>query len=121
MTARSPVEGAANWLPGLGEAARPGSIRSLLPHPGTIDSHGRRTHPQHPPLSCAPYAYAAKAQQADLIFTAGACPLDGQGQVVAPGDVAGQMRQALSNLRIALAESGATLRDVLKTMSSRKQ
>jgi hypothetical protein len=31
----------------------------------------------------APYAYAAQAQQADLIFTAGACPLDGQGQVVA--------------------------------------
>lgn len=62
-----------------------------------------------------PYAYAASAQQADLIFTAGACPLDGQGNVVAGADVAGQMRQALSNLQTALAESGATLRDVLKT------
>jgi enamine deaminase RidA (YjgF/YER057c/UK114 family) len=62
-----------------------------------------------------PYAYAARAQQADLIFTAGACPLDGQGKVVAAADIAGQMRQALSNLRTALAECGATLQDVLKT------
>lgn len=63
----------------------------------------------------APYAYAARAHQADLIFTAGACPLDERGQVIAPADVRGQMRRALENLRIALEESGAALRDVLKT------
>jgi hypothetical protein len=34
----------------------------------------------------APYAYAAKANQPGLIFTAGACPLDGRGQVIAPGE-----------------------------------
>src|SRR5256885_2323520 len=33
-----------------------------------------------------PYAYAARAHQPDLIFTAGACPLDEQGQVIAPAD-----------------------------------
>ena len=55
----------------------------------------------------APYAYAARAQQPDLIFTAGACPLDEQGQVIPPGDVGAQMRQALGNLQIALEESGA--------------
>ena len=64
----------------------------------------------------APYAYAAKAEQPDLIFTAGACPLDRQGQVIAPGDVGAQMRQALENLRTALEESGAAIRDVLKTI-----
>jgi enamine deaminase RidA (YjgF/YER057c/UK114 family) len=63
----------------------------------------------------APYAYAARAQQPDLIFTAGACPLDEQGQVTAPADVGAQMRQALGNLRIALEESGAALQDVVKT------
>jgi enamine deaminase RidA (YjgF/YER057c/UK114 family) len=63
----------------------------------------------------APYAYAAAAPGTGLIFTAGACPLDDKGQVVPPGDVAGQMRQALANLQAALAECGATLRDVLKT------
>jgi enamine deaminase RidA (YjgF/YER057c/UK114 family) len=62
-----------------------------------------------------PYAYAAKTDQADLIFTAGACPLDEQGQVVAPGHVKAQMRQALRNLEIALKESGATISGVLKT------
>jgi enamine deaminase RidA (YjgF/YER057c/UK114 family) len=63
----------------------------------------------------APYAYAAAAPGAGVIFTAGACPLDEQGQVVAPGDIAGQMRQALDNLQVALEESGATVSDVLKT------
>jgi enamine deaminase RidA (YjgF/YER057c/UK114 family) len=63
----------------------------------------------------APYAYAASAPGTGLIFTAGACPLDGQGKVVPAGDVAGQMRQALANLEVALEEAGATLRDVLKT------
>lgn len=62
-----------------------------------------------------PYAYAARAPGTGLVFTAGACPLDGSGQVVAPGDVAGQMRQALGNLRAALHDSGAGLPDVVKT------
>jgi len=62
-----------------------------------------------------PYAYAARASQGDLIFTAGACPLDEQGRVVAPGDVSAQMRHALRNLQTALEESGAAVRDVLKT------
>ena len=63
----------------------------------------------------APYAYAATAPGAALIFTAGACPLDEQGLVVAPGDIAAQTRQTLGNLRIALAECGATVRDVVKS------
>ena len=63
----------------------------------------------------APYACAATAAGTGLVFTAGACPLDYEGRVVAPGDIAGQMRQALDNLRVALEECGATVRDVLKT------
>jgi enamine deaminase RidA (YjgF/YER057c/UK114 family) len=63
----------------------------------------------------APYAYAATAPGTSLVFTAGACPLDEQGTVVAPGDIAAQMRHALGNLRIALAECGTTVRDVVKT------
>jgi enamine deaminase RidA (YjgF/YER057c/UK114 family) len=62
-----------------------------------------------------PYAYAAAAPGTGVIFTAGACPLDEQGHVVAPGDIAGQMRQALGNLQVTLEESGARLSDVLKT------
>lgn len=62
-----------------------------------------------------PYAYAAIARGPGLIFTAGACPLDDQGRVVAPGDIAAQARQALDNLRITLQECGAELHDVVKT------
>jgi enamine deaminase RidA (YjgF/YER057c/UK114 family) len=62
-----------------------------------------------------PYAYAATAPGTDLIFTAGACPLGDDGHVVAPGDVVAQARRTLENLRIALEDCGATMRDVLKT------
>jgi enamine deaminase RidA (YjgF/YER057c/UK114 family) len=62
-----------------------------------------------------PHAYAASAPETGLIVTAGACPLDGQGQVVAPGDIATQTRQAFDNLIIALGECGAEMWDVLKT------
>jgi len=62
-----------------------------------------------------PYAYASVAPQGSLIFTAGACPLDDQGNVVGPGDVQAQASRTVANLVTALAESGATLADVLKT------
>jgi enamine deaminase RidA (YjgF/YER057c/UK114 family) len=62
-----------------------------------------------------PYAYAAIARAGDLVFTAGACPLDEDGLVVAPGDVGLQARQAVANLAEALAAAGSGLPDVLKT------
>ena len=62
-----------------------------------------------------PYAYAATAQAGDLVFTAGACPLDEDGLVVAPGDVGLQARQAVANLAEALRAAGSGLPDVLKT------
>jgi enamine deaminase RidA (YjgF/YER057c/UK114 family) len=66
-------------------------------------------------FSGTPYAYAAIVPNTGLIITAGACPLDDQGRVVAPGDIALQTRKALDNLRIALEDSGAAMCDVLKT------
>jgi len=39
----------------------------------------------------APYAYAAVSHDVSrLVFTAGACPLDPDGNTVAPGDVSAQ-------------------------------
>ena len=63
----------------------------------------------------APYAYASIAPPGSLIFTAGACPLDDQGEVVGAGDVRAQASLAVANLATALAASGATFADVLKT------
>jgi enamine deaminase RidA (YjgF/YER057c/UK114 family) len=49
-----------------------------------------------------------------LVFTAGACPLDGAGATVAPGDVVAQAEAAMGNLRTALESAGARLDDVVK-------
>jgi enamine deaminase RidA (YjgF/YER057c/UK114 family) len=64
-----------------------------------------------------PYAYASVAAvpATEFVFAAGACPLDQDGKVVAPGDVPGQARQAVANLASALKAAGASLTDVLKT------
>ena len=63
-----------------------------------------------------PYAYASVAPRGSLIFTAGACPLDERGEVAGVGDVRAQASLAVANLGTALAEAGATLADVLKTI-----
>jgi enamine deaminase RidA (YjgF/YER057c/UK114 family) len=62
-----------------------------------------------------PYAYAAITASGRAIFTAGACPLDSQGNTVAVGDVAGQARQVMTNLVVTLQAAGAELTDVVKT------
>ena len=65
--------------------------------------------------SRAPYAYAAVAGPGRTIFTAGACPLDAEGNTVAAGDIRGQARQVMANLAATLQASGAELSDVVKT------
>ena|ERR1700722_2210521 len=66
--------------------------------------------------SVAEYAYAATASaQSRLIFLAGACPLNEDGSTAAIGDYSGQAAKAIENMRTALADSGASLEDVLST------
>lgn len=62
-----------------------------------------------------PYAYAAVTPAARTVWTAGACPLDDDGAVVSPGDVAAQAARVMDNLVTALAASGARLTDVART------
>lgn len=61
----------------------------------------------------APYAYAAIV--GNLVFTAGACPLNSQGETVAVGDISGQAAVVMDNLLTALRAAGAELNDVVKT------
>jgi enamine deaminase RidA (YjgF/YER057c/UK114 family) len=63
----------------------------------------------------APYEYAAVAPASALVFTAGACPLDEAGRVVAPGDYEAQARRAVENLADALAAAGSGFEQVVKT------
>jgi enamine deaminase RidA (YjgF/YER057c/UK114 family) len=62
-----------------------------------------------------PYHYASAATGRTLVFTAGACPLDEEARVVAAGDVAGQTRRTLENLRIALEDAGCAPSAIVKT------
>ena len=60
-----------------------------------------------------PYDYSAAA--GGLIFTAGACPLDEEGRVVAPGDRELQAARAVENLLAALAEHSVGPESLVKT------
>ena len=62
-----------------------------------------------------PYSYAATAPPGSTVFTAGACPIDSEGTVVAPGDLADQTRQTLDNLLVALRSAGCGVENVVKT------
>ena len=62
-----------------------------------------------------PYAYAAVTDAQHAVYTAGACPLDDNGQTVAIGDYVGQARQVMANLVTTLREAGAELTDVVKS------
>ncbi len=61
------------------------------------------------------YAHVAVASGARLVVTAGAVPLDEQGRLVGPGDLAAQAQQTIGNLLRQLSTAGATAEDVLKT------
>ena len=85
--------------------------------PARLDTSPVQPKRVNPPALYAgtPYDYAAVAPEGGLVFTAGACPLDADGNVVAPGDLEAQTRRTLENLASVLAEAGSGLEQVLKT------
>jgi enamine deaminase RidA (YjgF/YER057c/UK114 family) len=60
-----------------------------------------------------PYEYSSAA--GGLVFAAGACPLDEDGKVVAPGNHEAQAERAVDNLLAALAEHDVDASSLLKT------
>jgi enamine deaminase RidA (YjgF/YER057c/UK114 family) len=60
-----------------------------------------------------PYEYTATAD--GLVFTAGACPLDEDGTVVAPGDLETQAARTADNLLLALERAGTGPEQLVKT------
>jgi enamine deaminase RidA (YjgF/YER057c/UK114 family) len=68
-----------------------------------------------PGLSQPPgYSHVVVASGSRLVTTAGAVPLDAEGNFVGAGDLLLQARQTLENLALALEAVGATGRDVIK-------
>jgi len=57
--------------------------------------------------------YADAVRFGDLLFVSGLTPHDADGRLV-EGDAAKQTRRILENLRLVLAEAGASFADVLK-------
>lgn len=62
-----------------------------------------------------PYEYAAVAAAGSIVFTAGACPLDGAGDLIGAGDHVAQAHAAVDNLLAVLGLHGATAADLVRT------
>lgn len=60
------------------------------------------------------YRQVAIATGTRQVHVAGQIARDADGQPVAPGDLSGQVAQALRNVAIALAAAGATFSDVVR-------
>jgi len=61
------------------------------------------------------YSHIAVARGATTVFTAGAVPLDAEGNIVGPDDPVAQTHHVIANLLAALEAGGAGARDVAKT------
>jgi reactive intermediate/imine deaminase len=75
----------------------------------------RSINPDGMAAPVGPYAHVVTVPAGGrLVFCAGAVALGPDGEVVAPGDIVGQTRQVMENLRLALEAAGATFDDVIK-------
>ena len=61
------------------------------------------------------YSHVAIARGSTLVFTAGAVPLDADGELAGADDAAAQTDQVVANLLAALSVAGAEPADVVKT------
>ena len=61
------------------------------------------------------YSHVAVGRGGTVVFTAGAVPLDAEGDLVGEGDPVAQAVQVIANLLAALRTAGAQPQDVAKT------
>ncbi|WP_102028104.1 RidA family protein [Salirhabdus sp. Marseille-P4669] len=67
-------------------------------------------------LASVDYAYASQVpRDSEILFLAGACPLDPNGKVPAISNVEEQAKLCVENMKMALKECGATITDVAYT------
>lgn len=59
------------------------------------------------------YCQLVTTEANTFIYISGQVAHDAAGQLVAPGDILGQTRQALENIRLALAAAGAAPSDIV--------
>ena len=68
------------------------------------------------PYPTSEYAHAMVVEAGRMAMFSGVCPLDGEEQVVAPGDLDRQTDQVVANAMTILAKAGATPEDVVRTV-----
>ena len=61
------------------------------------------------------YSHVAVSSGGTIVFTAGAVPLDAEGNLVGEGDAIAQAEQVIENLLVTLEAGGAGPTDVAKT------
>lgn len=66
------------------------------------------------PQPIGPYSQAVRA--GDFLFCSGCIPLDAKGALVAEGDVVGQAKQVMENLKAVVEAGGGTMDQVAKTV-----
>jgi 2-iminobutanoate/2-iminopropanoate deaminase len=76
-----------------------------------MDIHEIRT--DRAPRAIGPYSQAVKS--GSFVFASGAIPLDPESGAVVAGDITVQAARVLNNLKAVLEESGAGMKNVVKT------
>ena len=60
------------------------------------------------------YGYSQAVKVGDTVYVSGQVSHDNSGNVVSPGDMEAQMRQAYANIRKVLAQYGATMDNIVE-------
>jgi enamine deaminase RidA (YjgF/YER057c/UK114 family) len=70
----------------------------------------------NPPELARPrgYSHGIVTEGGRLLFLAGQDASDGDGRIVAPGDVVAQFEQVLRNLQAVVVAAGGTMQDIVK-------
>lgn len=70
----------------------------------------------NPPILPAPrgFNHGILVGGGQLLFLAGQDASDGEGNIVAPGDLTAQFEQVLHNLKIVVEEAGGEMQDIVK-------
>ena len=68
----------------------------------------------NPPSLARPsgFSHGIKVTGGSLVFLAGQTAQDAEGRIVAPGDMVGQFRQSLANLRAVMEAAGGAMTDI---------
>jgi enamine deaminase RidA (YjgF/YER057c/UK114 family) len=95
---------------------KPGAYRRESPTPLDHPSQTRTLNIVNPETLVRPtgFSHGIFTEGRQLLFLAGQTATDQQGNIVAPGDVVGQYRQVLSNLKAVVEEVGGDMTDIAK-------